>query len=295
VGAPIVDTAVDFPARALRPFINQYAGFRVSGKPPSLHFGLPSSNVNLIISLSGPIDLVQMPNSVQRPSLLTALLSGLHDVPAIVRQSSDTFGIHVFIKPLGVRAILGVGSAEISSRVVNLADIWGQRAEDLIGMLRASDTWRKRFQILDRTFASTLVSTGWQSEISWAWNRLAKTHGALPIQQLADEIGYSRRHFSERFRDATGLAPKSASRVFRFERACRFLMCRHIGLAEVAAACGYYDQAHLTREWYALAGCSPKAWIARDLPFLQDYEIAGHDNAPDGHQSVHHSFVRRPA
>jgi AraC-like DNA-binding protein len=82
--------------------------------------------------------------------------------------------------------------------------------------------------------------------------------------------------------------------VFRFERACRFLMSRHIGLAEVAAACGYYDQAHLTREWYALAGCSPKAWIARDLPFLQDYEIGGHDNDPDGHESVLQSLVRRP-
>jgi hypothetical protein len=91
VGAPIVDTAVDFPTRALRPFINQYAGFRVSGQPPSLHFGLPSSSVNLIISLSGPIDLIQMPNSVQAPSPLTALVSGLHDVPAVVRQSSDTW------------------------------------------------------------------------------------------------------------------------------------------------------------------------------------------------------------
>lgn len=295
MGAPSVDTAVDYPARALRPFINQYAGFRVSGQPPSLHFGLPSSNVNLIISLGGPIDLVQMPNSVQRPSPLAALVSGLHDVPAIVRQGGDTFGLHVFIRPLGVRAILGVGGAEISSRVVNLADIWGNRAEDLIGMLRASDTWQKRFQILDRTFASTLVSTGWQSEIAWAWNRLAKTHGALPIQQLADEIGYSRRHFSGRFRDATGLAPKSISRVFRFERACRFLMARNIGLAEVAAACGYYDQAHLTREWYSLAGCSPKAWIARDLPFIQDYEIGGHDNDPCGRESVHQFFDRPPA
>jgi len=295
VGAPIFDTSVDFPARALRPFINQYAGFRVSGQAPSLHFGLPSSNVNLIISLSGPIDLVQMPNSVQRPSPLAALVSGLHDVPAVVRQSSDTFGLHVFMKPLGVRAVLGVGGAEISSRVVNLTDIWGKRAEDLIGMLRAADTWQKRFEILDRTFTSALISTGWPTEISWAWDRLANTHGALPIQQLADEIGYSRRHFSEQFRDATGLAPKSASRVFRFERACRLFMSRHIGLAEVAAACGYYDQAHLTREWHALAGCSPKAWIARDLPFLQDYEIGGHDNDSDGQESARQSFVRPPA
>jgi AraC-like DNA-binding protein len=213
-------------------------------------------------------------------------VSGLHDAPAVVRQSADAFGLHVFIKPLGVRAILGVGGVEISSRVVNLSDIWGKLAEDLIGMLRACDTWQKRFAILDRTFALKLRPTVRQSEICWAWNRLAKTHGATPIQQLADEVGYSRRYFSDRFRDAIGVAPKSASRVFRFERACRLLISRHLGLAEVAVACGYYDQAHLTREWYSLAGCSPKAWISRDLPFLQDYELGGRDNEPDAHESI---------
>jgi AraC-like DNA-binding protein len=294
VSTPIVDTVVEFPAPELRPFITHYAGFRMSGQTPSVHFGLPSSNVDLIISLDGSIDLLQMNNSLLRPSPFKALVCGLHDAPAIVRKGTDTFGLHVFIKPLGVRAILGVASAEISSLVVHLSDIWGKRAEDLLGMLRAAGTWRQRFAILDRAFASKLHPTGRQMEISWAWNRLAKTHGAVPIQQLAEEIGYSRRYFSECFREAIGVAPKSASRVFRFERACRILASRHLGLAEVAIACGYYDQAHLTREWYALAGCSPKAWIARDLPFLQDYEIWGRDNEPHGHESLHPPLVRRP-
>jgi AraC-like DNA-binding protein len=38
----------------------------------------------------------------------------------------------------------------------------------------------------------------------------------------------------------------------------------------VAAVCGYFDQAHLTHEWRALAGCPPTVWIAEELPFLQD-------------------------
>ncbi|HLF10100.1 MAG TPA: hypothetical protein VJA26_02710, partial [Gammaproteobacteria bacterium] len=49
-------------------------------------------------------------------------------------------------------------------------------------------------------------------------------------------------------------------------------------LAEVAFMCGYQDQAHMTREWNALAGSTPRAWIASELPFLQDYEVAGHDD-----------------
>lgn len=96
----ISDTAVSLPAPALRRLITEYAGFRVSGLPPGTHFGLPSSDVDLLISLGRPMDVVQMPNSTQRPSAFTALVSGLQSAPAIVRQGSDAFGLHVFIKPL---------------------------------------------------------------------------------------------------------------------------------------------------------------------------------------------------
>jgi AraC-like DNA-binding protein len=291
MSSPISDTAVSLPAPGLRPFITGYAGFRVSGLPPRTHFGLPSSDVDLIISLGPLIDVVQMPNSTQRPSAFTALVSGLQDAPATVRQGGAAFGLHVFIKPLGVRAILGVASAEISSLVLNLSDIWGNRAGDLVEMLLAAGTWRQRFAILDGAFVSKLNPANPRPEIAWAWQRLLKSHGSVPIQLLADEVGYSRRHFSDRFRDAIGVTPKSAARVFRFERACRLIRDERPSLAHLAVECGYFDQAHMTREWKALAGCSPRAWIARELPFLQDYEIGGRDNGFHEAESEYRSFV----
>src|SRR5204863_7465439 len=100
-------------------------------------------------SLGRPIDIVQMPTSAQRPSAFTALVSGLQDAPAIVRQGDDVFGLHVFIKPFGVRAILGVASTEISSLVLNLSDIWGNLAGDVIESLLEADMWCQRFAILD--------------------------------------------------------------------------------------------------------------------------------------------------
>jgi AraC-like DNA-binding protein len=271
----IADTAVRLPAPVLSPFIAQYAGYRVSGLPSGVHVGLPSSGIDLFISLGHPIVVVKMPGSIQRPSVSTACVSGLQDGPAIVRQDSNAFGLHVFIKPLGVRAILGVASHEIASLVLNLSDLWGNRAEDLVEMLLGAATWYQRFAILDHAFTSKLNPFSPQPEIFWAWERLAKSHGSLSIQRLAKETGYGRRHFSERFRDTIGVSPKAAARVFRFEHACRLMANKRLGLAHVASECGYYDQAHLTREWYALAGCSPKSWITQELPLLQDYELGG--------------------
>src|SRR5215471_5660364 len=108
MGPPVSDTVVNFPAAELRPFISRYAGFRISGLPRGVHFGLPTTDVNLIISLERSIDLIETPNSAQRPAAFQTFVSGLQDAPALVRQRENAFGLHVFIKPLGVRAILGV-------------------------------------------------------------------------------------------------------------------------------------------------------------------------------------------
>jgi AraC-like DNA-binding protein len=39
-------------------------------------------------------------------------------------------------------------------------------------------------------------------------------------------------------------------------------------LADLAAASGYYDQAHLAREFRDLAGCPPSRWLAEERPAL---------------------------
>jgi AraC-like DNA-binding protein len=294
--AAMSDSAVSVPAAPLRPFITRYAGFRHTGLAPGVHIGHPSTEVDLIISLGPRFDVLQMPNATQRPSSFAALVSGLQDQPALVRQGSEVFGIHVFIKPLGVRALLGVESTAIASLVVELSDIWGRAGDDLIDRLVVAETWAQRFRILDRAFLSMFKPTRVAPEIAWAWSRLLRTHGTVRIHLLAKELGYSRRHFGERFRTAVGVAPKVAARICRFERTCRLMSdVRTVGrLAHVALACGYYDQAHLTREWQTLAGCSPKEWIARELPFLQDYELGGRDNDVHEAEPRDQSDVRRP-
>jgi transcriptional regulator GlxA family with amidase domain len=92
---------------------------------------------------------------------------------------------------------------------------------------------------------------------------------------LAGEVGWSRRHLTDRFTAEYGLGPKAMARVLRFERA-RWMIVRAAfpSLAAVAAECGYADQAHMTREWQALAGASPTAWLAAEqLPFVQDDDM----------------------
>ncbi|HET9257069.1 MAG TPA: hypothetical protein VFO16_17980 [Pseudonocardiaceae bacterium] len=131
--------------------------------------------------------------------------------------------------------------------MLELGTLLGPVAGELVERLRSARTWTDRFLELDTVLARIAgTRDGPAPEFGWAWRRLSASHGRAGVAALAREIGWSRRHLSERFRREFGLTPK------------------------VAARAGYYDQAYLHREWRELAGCTPTRWLAGEFPSVHD-------------------------
>ena len=83
---------------------------------------------------------------------------------------------------------------------------------------------------------------------------------------LTAELGVSRQYLATRFRDEVGLPPKTVARIVGFQRAIGLLGADHAHLKRIAHDCGYYDQAHLNRDFRELAGSTPTEFLARRLP-----------------------------
>ena len=94
----------------------------------------------------------------------------------------------------------------------------------------------------------------------------------MRVAHLADEVGWSRRHLTDRFTDEFGVGPKQATRIERFTRA-RTLLSSGRTVADAAVSCGYADQAHLTRDFRALGGCTPTQWRREHVTFVQDEAV----------------------
>jgi AraC-like DNA-binding protein len=78
------------------------------------------------------------------------------------------------------------------------------------------------------------------------------------VGSLATELGYSRKHLIALFRDQVGIAPKLFARLVRFDRVMSEARSgRSRSWAELALACGYYDQAHLVRDVRHFTGLTP--------------------------------------
>ena len=272
---PREDHASAVPRPELRPWVAHYGGSSRSGFAPREHAATPSRNITLIVSFGPPIDITAMPEGLQAPGRFQSFAAGLHAAPARVRDEGTTRVLHAFLTPLGARTLLGVPAEALARRVVALSDLLGARARELEERLADALDWPSRFAVLDDVLARKLEPVAPAPEVAWAWRRLVDAKGTLAVDSLARELGWSRRHLAERFRCEVGLPPKVAARVLRWEHACALLARpgSRPTLAGVAADCGYADQSHMTREWVALSGKTPRAWLADELPFLQDYEL----------------------
>lgn len=262
------------PAPPLRSIIRRYHGYRSTGTP-ALHRGLPSGQLTFIISLDAPVDIARMPDNLQGPGRFQAFIGGLHASPAYIRHDGYQHGISLELTPFGARSLLGMPAGELAHAVVPLEDLLGPAASSLVDRLLGAAGWREQFAVLDEVLVAKLKDhSGPPREVIWVWDQLVARAGRIGVSALAAEVGYSRRHLGELFRRELGLAPKAAARVLRFE-ASRRLIGRpgFRGLAGVAAAAGYYDQAHMARDWSELAGCSPSVWIREELPSVQDEPV----------------------
>ena len=258
------------PAPALAPYIRGYDGYRFAGLAPGTHQGLPSGGVTFILSLDGPIDLVAMPGP-QTPRGLEAFVGGLHVTPATIAHPGFGAGVSIDLSPFGCRALFGMPGAALVSHVVDVADVLGPAGDRLVDEMLTAPTWDDRFAALDRTLTAALLGrldagtgTGIRPEVRRAWDVLAGSGGRTTVAEVAADVGWSRRHLASCFAAELGVTPKTAARLLRFERTCG-LLDRGLGLADAAAAGGYYDQSHLTNEWQELAGVTPTAWRAEEL------------------------------
>jgi AraC-like DNA-binding protein len=268
----IAQHVVGVPTPRLRPFVAHYTGYRYEGFEPGMHAGLPSRHLTLVVSFGGPIDVGLLHDPAGPRERFAALIGGLHAAPAAIHHDGNQHGVQLAITPLGARALLGMPPADIATLTLPLDTVLGALAAEFVERLCAAPTWSERFAILDRVLSRAL--TEFHSpprEVAFAWDGLTRTGGRIEIGRLATEVGWSRRHMSERFRREFGLTPKTMARVIRFERARRMVsQAARPPFGAVAAAAGYADQAHMNRDWRELAGASPGAWLASEhLPVAQ--------------------------
>jgi AraC-like DNA-binding protein len=235
---------------------------------------LPSGTIELVINLQEDEFRIYGSLATDRACrrFRGAIVSGCYGSPFEIdtREHASVVGVH--FRPGGAARLLGLRPGEITDAHVGLEDVWGRRATELRERLCGEPDQRERFRILEQALTARLlrVPPG-RTAVNAALSALDQP--GVEVGEVARSLGLSRRRFIEIFTEDVGMTPKRYSRVRRFQRALALATsARTPTWAQLALECGYFDQAHLCREWAELAGVSPgELLVLRTTPAKENH------------------------
>lgn len=244
------------------------AGFIDRGiTPPGLRL-IPHPAVTLLLVFDGTVTVEDEAGHTHRGGF--ALGPGYGD--ALSGLAADAFAcLQVRLSPVVAHAVLGGVVGELDG-VVPLDALWERYNVRLNEQLGERSTWSERFALIESWIADRCAAAApVDPEVAWAWRQIATHRGAVRVQQLADDVGWSRKRLWSRFGSHMGMNPKWAAKLVRFDHAVHDLVAGQAP-ARVAADGGYADQSHLHRDVAAFTGLTPVT--VTDEPFLAVDEAA---------------------
>ncbi len=246
---------------SLSGLVSRITGYRETVRRPIRMTETASLVVPVIVSFGEPFEIAlgREPRPDDRIGSFTAGLTG---GPVRVRSHGAAHCLQIDFTPLGAYRFFGRPMHELSDRMVLLDDLEDGLLAGLRERLGAERTWRRRFALAEAAVITRLAEgKAVSAATAWAYARIVETGGAVRVGAIAERLEWSRKHLVARFREEVGMGPKMIARIARFNRAEALAASgAESGWADVAAACGYADQAHLVREFSAFAGATPRAW-----------------------------------
>jgi AraC-like DNA-binding protein len=256
------------PDPRLKPYVIDYLGYRERASAPMRRLQPPFDGIPMIITFGPSINIMNGDRPGER-GLYRSFLAGLHDVHVFTEYRGEQMGFQVNFTLLGAYRFLNVTMSDIANRCLDLGDLLGVAAADeLADALQDAADWPARFDLMDRFLLERLRRGRPMSpDVAWALKSLQASHGARSIGALSRDLSCSRKTLIQRFHAQIGLSPKSVAGILRFAHAVeRIRAADEESWANLAIACGYYDQAHFNRDFRRYSGRTPREFQAALLP-----------------------------
>jgi len=240
------------PRGILRDFVELLWLFDGYVQPHARERMLPMATTELVIDLRGGT-----------PASDAATVAGPHSEHWLLDTASAVSVIGVHFRAGGAFPFFDFPASELHNMHLSLEALWGRKARSLVDEVLAAPTPDAKFDVLERALLATARTLSRHRAVTLALRELSDVSTGCGIAQLTGSIGMSQRRFLERFRSEVGMAPKLFARVQRFQAVVATVhSASEVSWADVASACGYFDQAHFIHDFRAFSGFTPNAYFA---------------------------------
>lgn len=270
------------PKPALRPFVSTI-WTSTSDAPvpqPGRELVLPTGSMHIAIRLDGPpLRVFDGPEDARGRTIGAAVIGGVRDHAYCKEAAQAGPMVGAMIRPGSVELLSRAPAGALAGGHTSLEDLWSRRElEEIRNRLQEVSSAAGRLTVLEHLLERRLPDLrGIDPLIAHSLFRFDR---GAPVAEVVADTGFSHRHLARTFADAVGLTPKAYCRLRRFDRALGRLHARpDEALAEIAVAEGYSDQAHMTREFRAIAGLPPGRYRRLGPTFARHVPIRAQDGA----------------
>jgi AraC-like DNA-binding protein len=276
----------------LRAYVHGYFASSSNLRIPIQERHLPSTEVSLLLNFGAPHRRLDAVGSGEWTARDGVWVVGLHNRHQLTKAVGERHFMVVRFTPMGAHLFLGLPMHMIANEAVDLELIDPGLARVLVSRIGVAGRWTDRFAAMESLIAERVAEAEIPASIGFAWRSLVATDGRIALGSLASEMDCSHRTLIARFRTCVGFPPKTIARLLRFNRAVRsldrlsgtranelvskpYIETKHpedpfvnaIQWADLAAGCGYVDQAHLIKDFREFTGMTPNAFL-RHVSFL---------------------------
>ncbi|HAB16806.1 MAG TPA: helix-turn-helix domain-containing protein [Verrucomicrobiota bacterium] len=270
--------ASHIPGPPLNDFVEQFWYYDGLNVPHSRERVLPDGTFQLMINLRDePRTLFDREHEDRSQDFRRAWVSGAHREYIVIdaRPGSSLIGIH--FKPGGATPFLGLPAIELRDRVIELDSLMDSAVNDLRDALLEAPTPQDKFRILEKFLWARAGGRPVRSPaVALALRRFQEVPHTATMESVAQELGISHKHFIARFHAEVGLTPKRYCRIRRFQQVLAGIERKvAVDWADLAYACGYYDQAHFIQEFHDFSGLRPTAYLRERGDYLGFVPLGG--------------------
>lgn len=252
------------PAERLRAFVEAFWTLDSDDPAPAPpQRVVPDGHSELILNLGEPFEHLDSDGRWRRQPRL--FFAGQIQGPLLLRAHGPARILGVRFTPHGAAAILRPPMHELAGRFTSIDDFSPALQRELERALDSREPIR--------AVESTLLRVAHHADpaIAAAVGRMTNCRGAVRLASLATDLNLSGRQLERRFHSAVGLAPKTFCSLQRFVEVFRVIGAGDPRWVDTALACGYYDQAHLIRDFRRFSGETPAALLAPEADLARHF------------------------
>jgi AraC-like DNA-binding protein len=256
------------PSSSVARYVEFYWTLEDTPTASYIHRIVPDGRACMVINFANPFQSFAKGKwQLQPPCFAIGQITG----PILLRPSGRSRLLGVQFRPEGVTQLLRLPMCELTNSAIALDDFslgWLRQIEQV----REIPSLTQAIAEIDRILYRRAAQTATENDlISYAISEIERTAGSADIKGIANAMGCSTRQLQRRFKNTVGISPKLFGRMQRFQGVLRAMTNSTLDWVSIAIDCGYYDQAHLIRDFREFSGKTPSSLLDHEIDLTQRF------------------------